>query len=193
MVSSLIRRFAIDTEDLATVNYQKELEHIMQQTVSDKAIQRMNAIHKEAQQAMDPEKPLQLISNQEGLPGTSNQEGLPGARPAVRPASKPAKYPESIIVEDLTKAFEKLNVSLVQYMQQQQPRYLQPGGFYGQYSYSLPAAALEATQGDISMASVGAYSMDQGTYGRAQGVCWYCFNRDLRFQHMPHRTRERYP
>ncbi len=46
MASSLIWRFAIDTEDPVTVDYQKELEHIMQQTALDKAIQHMNDIRK---------------------------------------------------------------------------------------------------------------------------------------------------
>ncbi len=58
MASSLIQDFAIDTEDLATIDYQKELEYIMQQTASDKAIQHMNTIYKETQQAIDLEKPL---------------------------------------------------------------------------------------------------------------------------------------
>jgi hypothetical protein len=41
--SKLIWKLAIDPEDPATVDYQQELKHVMQQTASDKAIQRMNA------------------------------------------------------------------------------------------------------------------------------------------------------
>ena len=36
--SGLIRKFEIDTEDPATIDYQCELKHVMQQTASDKAI-----------------------------------------------------------------------------------------------------------------------------------------------------------
>ncbi len=52
---------------------------------------------------MDLEKLLQSISN---------QEGLLGARLITR-LSKLARSPESIAVEDLTKAFKKLSINLV--------------------------------------------------------------------------------
>ncbi len=124
MASSLIQRFAIDTEDLATIDYSKELEHIIQQTTSDKAIQYMNDMRKEVQQAVDPVKPILSIS----------REGLQGASLTVRPTSKLARSLESTAVEDLTKVFKKLSVSLVKYMQQQQHTYSRPGGFYRSYS-----------------------------------------------------------
>ena len=50
MASKLIRKFTIDTEDPSTVNYQEQLEHVMKQTASDKAIQRMNATRAPSQQ-----------------------------------------------------------------------------------------------------------------------------------------------
>jgi len=36
--SKLIRKLEIDTEDLDTIDYTKVLEHVIKQTVSDKAI-----------------------------------------------------------------------------------------------------------------------------------------------------------
>jgi hypothetical protein len=36
ITSELIRKFAIDTEDPDTVNYQQELEHVIEQTASNK-------------------------------------------------------------------------------------------------------------------------------------------------------------
>ncbi len=46
-----------------------------------------------------------------------NWEGLQGVGLTTRPTSKSTKSPESITVEDLTKAFKKLSVNLLQQMQ----------------------------------------------------------------------------
>jgi hypothetical protein len=43
MASKLIWKFTIDIEDPSTVNYQEQLEHVIKQIASNKAIQRMNA------------------------------------------------------------------------------------------------------------------------------------------------------
>jgi hypothetical protein len=43
-------KIAIDTKDPDTVDYQQELEHVIKQTASDKAIQRMDATRNPSQQ-----------------------------------------------------------------------------------------------------------------------------------------------
>src|SRR6202042_1967529 len=50
IASRLIRKFAIDTEDPATVNYQQQLEHVMKQAASDRAIRQMDATRNPSQQ-----------------------------------------------------------------------------------------------------------------------------------------------
>ncbi len=71
----------------------------------------MKVIRVESQQAADPTGQLQSASNHEGQHDTG---------PSSKPASKLVRPSESITVEDLMKAFEKLSVNLVQQMQQQQ-------------------------------------------------------------------------
>jgi len=48
--SRLIQKFAINTEDPGTVNYQQQLEHMMKQAASDRAIRQMDATRNPLQQ-----------------------------------------------------------------------------------------------------------------------------------------------
>jgi hypothetical protein len=114
-------------------------------------------------------------------------------------------------VDQLTKAFEKLSVNLVQQIQSQQS-YQRPSGTYGRYPrqgqlygdplIGAPGASglgsgsgpgLQAGPGaNPSSVNVGAYGVTQGT-GRTPGVCWYCYNQNPEYQDPPHRFRERCP
>jgi hypothetical protein len=48
--SRLIQKFAINTEDPFTVNYQQQLEHVIKQAASNKAIRQMDATQNPLQQ-----------------------------------------------------------------------------------------------------------------------------------------------
>ena len=49
IASRLIRKFAINTEDPSTVNYQQQLEHVTKQAASDRAIRQMDATRNPSQ------------------------------------------------------------------------------------------------------------------------------------------------
>jgi hypothetical protein len=124
--SKLIQKFSIDTEDPSTVDYQCQLEHVMKQTVSDKAIQRMNATrapsrqhNKVVDQIVEQLRPTVLVTKEQRL-----------AEPVVKPTQ--TGNTTDTVVDNLTKAFEKLSVNLVQQIQSQQPNQ-RPGGLYGRY------------------------------------------------------------
>jgi hypothetical protein len=123
MASKLIRKFTIDTEDPMTINYQKQLDHIIQETASDKAIQRMNAIQTASQ--------LPIGGTDSAKPLAGDHEEPRPVEPMTKPA-KSVKSSEPVTVEDLTKAFEKLSVNIIQQVQaQQQSAYPRSGGLYG--------------------------------------------------------------
>jgi hypothetical protein len=194
--SKLIRKFSIDTEDPSTVNYQEQLEHVMKQTASDKAIQRMNATRAPSQQ--QSEVVDQIVGQLQPTVSVTKEQRL--AEPVVK--SKTAESPNTATtaVDQLTKAFEKLSVNLLRQVQtQQQQPYPQISNSYGRYPqqpYRNPSAETQQGQGtglgSLPSASVGAYGVNQGT-GRGQGVCWYCYNQNPQYQNPPHRFREQCP
>jgi hypothetical protein len=110
--SGLIRKFAIDTEDPATVDYQRDLKHVMQQTASDKAIQQMNATRKLSKQ--QTEVVDQIIRQLRPTVSVTKEQRL--AEPVVK-TMEPATRLETTAVDQLTKAFEKLSVNLLQQAQ----------------------------------------------------------------------------
>jgi hypothetical protein len=208
--SKLIRKFVIDTEDPETVDYQKQLKHIMQQTASDKAIQRMNATRAPSQQ--QTEVVDQIVGRLQPTVSVTKEQRL--SEPVVKPKTVATPDTATTAVDQLTKAFEKLSVNLIQQVQSHQQSY-QAGGSYGRYprqgqqSYGIPpvdasrasgmgvgvgaGAGAGAGPGGNPSVNVGAYGVTQGATGRATGVCWYCYNQNPQYQDPPHRFRERCP
>src|SRR3984893_3858335 len=169
--SKLIRKFSIDTEDPTTVDYQAHLEHVMKQTASDKAIQRMNATQAPSRQ--QSEVVDQIVGQLCPTVSVTKKQRL--AEPVVKPTQ--TSNTTDTAVDNLTKAFEKLSVNLVQQIQSQQP-YQRPGGSYGQYPRQLyrnpPADTSRAAgpgvgsgppnaSGKLPLASIGAYGLSQGS------------------------------
>jgi hypothetical protein len=115
--SKLIRKFSIDTKDPETVDYQKQLKHIMQQTASDKAIQRMNATRAPSQQ--QSEVVDQIVGQLRPIVSVTKEQRL--AEPVVTSTKPPNTT--TTAVDQLTKAFEKLSVNLIQQVQSQQQPY----------------------------------------------------------------------
>jgi hypothetical protein len=119
IASRLIRKFAIDTEDPDTVNYQQQLEHVQKQAASDKAIRQMSATQNPSSQQAEvvnqvveqlqpaapvtEERPRELI-----VKSTTTSETTP--KTVSEPASKTA-------VDQLAKAFMTFNVNLQQLVQ----------------------------------------------------------------------------
>jgi hypothetical protein len=170
-LSKLIQKFSIDTKDPSTVKYEEQLEHIMKQTASNKAIQRMNATRAPSQQ--QTEVVDQIVGQLRPTVSVTKEQRL--AEPVVKSTKPPDTT--TTAVNQLTKAFEKLSVNLIQQVQSQQQPY-QASGSYGRYPqppYNNPLAGAQVEPGNLLSASVRAYRVNQGT-GRGQGVCWYCYN-----------------
>ena len=118
------------------------------------------------------------------------------AEPVVKPTP-----PETTAVDQLTKAFEKLSVNLLQ--QQQQPyqqAYRQPYRRYPCYRQQPPVNPLtDAQKGPQNASGEGLPSVNVGAYavgirsGRTTGVCWYCLNQNPLYLDPPHRFREQCP
>ena len=106
--SKLIWKFSIDTEDPSTINYQEQLEHVMKQTASDKAIQRMNATRAPSQQ--QSEVVDQIVGQLRPTVSVTKEQRL--TEPVVKP-TKP-RDTATTAVNQLTKAFKKLSVNLLQ-------------------------------------------------------------------------------
>ena len=111
--SRLIRKFAIDTEDPDTVDYQQQLEHVMKQTASDKAIRQMDATRNPSQQT----EAVGQVVKQLAVSVTREQ------RPAglvVRSTIAPKTIPEpasTTEIDQLTKAIQTFSVNLLQQVQ----------------------------------------------------------------------------
>jgi hypothetical protein len=175
----LIRKFAIDTEDPDTVAYQKQLDHIMRQTASDKAIQRMNATRTPSQQQTEV---VDLVGRLQPAVSVTKEQRL--ADPIVKPATKAGE--SSVGIDQLTKAFEKLSVNLIKQVQAQAPQQTQgPVG-----------SMVDVPGGNYPSVNVRAYRMQQRPMGSQRlkdGVCWYCFNQDPRYQDLLYRFRHQCP
>ena len=94
------------------------------------------------------------------------------AEPVVK-SEKPATLPETAAIDQLTKAFEKLSVNLLQQVQAQQQPHLQTyKRTYPRYGQQLPVNPLtddpkrpqNATKDDFPSVNVGAYA------ARSQGA-----------------------
>ena len=122
IASRLIRKFVINTEDPATVNYQQQLEHVTKQAASDQAIRQMDATRNPQQQT---EAVGQIAKQlQTAVPATVEQRlGEPVVKPTT--ASKTE-------IDQLTKAFETFSVNLLQQAQLWQS-FQETNGFYRRY------------------------------------------------------------
>jgi hypothetical protein len=153
----------------------------MQQTASDKAIQRMNATRTPSQQQTEV---VDLVGRLQPTVSVTKEQRL--ADPIVRPAVSTKAGESSVVIDQLTKAFEKLSVNLITQVQAQTPQ--QPQG---------PVGSMVGVQGEnYPSVNVGAYGMQQRPMGGQRlkdGVCWYCFNQDPRYQDPPHRFRHQCP
>jgi hypothetical protein len=192
--SKLIQKFSIDTEDPSTVDYQCQLEHVIKQTVSDNAIQRMNttqALSWQQSKVVD-----QIVRQLQSTVLVTKEQRL--TEPVVKPTQ--TGNTTDTAVDNLTKAFEKLSVNLVQQIQsqQQQPPYQRPDSLYRRYLQQLYRNLLTETSGVRSgpglqdalrnplSANVGAYRLSQGS-GQTQSICWYCYNQNPQYQDLLHR------
>jgi len=113
IASILIRKFAIETEDPATVNYQQLLEHVTKQAVSDRAVRQMDATRNPSQQT----EAVGQVVKQLAVSVTREQ------RPAglvVRSTIAPKTIPEpasTTEIDQLTKAIQTFSVNLLQQVQ----------------------------------------------------------------------------
>ena len=159
------------------MDYTKQLEHVKQQTASDKAIQRMNATRAPSQQ--QTEVVNQIIGQLRPTVSVTKEQRL--AEPVVK-SERPATLPDTAAtaVDQLTKAFERLSVNLLQQVQSQQQPYSQTYGRYPRYGQQPPVNPLtddpkrpqNATKDDFLSVNVGAYAAkSQGAFGRLTGVC----------------------
>ena len=82
----------------------------MKQTASDKAIQRMNATR--APSRRQNEVVDQIVGQLQPAVSVTKEQRL--AEPVVKPIQPAKNSPETTAVDQLTKAFEKLSVNLVQ-------------------------------------------------------------------------------
>jgi len=106
--SKLIWKLEIDTKDPNTVNYKKLLEQVVKQTASDKAIQRINATRSPSQQ--QTEAVNQVVQQLQPTVSITKEQRL--AELVVKSAKS-----ETVVVDQLTKAFKKLSVNLLQQVQ----------------------------------------------------------------------------
>jgi hypothetical protein len=113
--SRLIRKFAIDTEDPTTVDYQQQLEHVKKQAMSDKAVQRVNATRNPSQKQTEAVsqvtmqlRPVVLVTEEQRL-----------REPVVKPMTTTTTTSETA-VDQLTKAITTFSVNLLQQAQSQQ-------------------------------------------------------------------------
>jgi hypothetical protein len=189
--SKLIRKLEIDTKDPDTIDYKKVLEHVIKQTASDKAIQQMNSTQNPSQQ--QTEVVDQIVKQLRPTVSVTKEQRL--ADLVVKP-TKPVSLPDTA-VDQLTKAFEKLSVNLLQ--QVQRPPTYPPAGPYRRYphftgqqsSVNYPEALKGLQNEDPPSVNVEAYTAgSQGAFGRQIGVCWYCFNQNPLYQDPPHRFRD---
>jgi hypothetical protein len=160
----LIRKFAIDTEDPSTIDYPKMRDYIMRQALSNRAIQRMNATRTPLQQA----EVVDLIERLQPVVSITREQQF--ADPIAQAPAKTIGL--DVVVDQLTRAFEKLSVNLIgqpqgqqQRLQRPQVQARQPQGFAG-----LPEG------GNFQSVSMRAYSMQRTGSRRPEGICWYCFN-----------------
>jgi hypothetical protein len=126
VASRLIRKFAINTEDPATVNYQQQLEHVKKQAASDKAIRQMDATWNPSQQAEVVNQVVEQLQPAAPVTGARLRE------PVVRSTTALETTLETTAMGQLTKAFETFSVNLLQLVQPQQS-FEQTDGFYGRY------------------------------------------------------------
>ena len=103
--SKLIWKLEIDTKDPKTVDYKKLLEQVVKQTASDKAIQQINAIRSPSQQQTKAVN--QVVQQLQPTVFIMKEQQL------VELVVKSAKL-ETVVVDQLTKAFKKLSVNLLQ-------------------------------------------------------------------------------
>ena len=106
--SKLIWKLEINTKDPNTVNYKKLLKQVVKQTASDKAIQQINATRSPSQQQTKAVN--QVVQQLQPTISVTKEQQL------VEPVVKSAK-PETAVVDQLTKAFKKLSVNLLQQVQ----------------------------------------------------------------------------
>jgi hypothetical protein len=140
----------------------------MQQTASDKAIQRMNATRNPSQQ--QTEVVNQIVGRLQPTVSVTKEQRL------AEPVVKPTKPDATTAVDQLTKAFEKLSVNLLQQVQsqQQQQSYQQTSRPYGQYppygpgqqSYGRP----EAPKGPQNMLGKSVPSVNVGVYAAEESL-----------------------
>ena len=105
-ISKLIQKLKIDTKDLDTINYTKVLKHVIKQTASNKAIQQMNSMQNPSQQ--QTEVVDQIVKQLQPTVFVTKEQQLADL------VVKPTTALETTAVNQLTKAFEKLSVNLLQ-------------------------------------------------------------------------------
>ena len=136
--SKLIWKLEIDTKDPNTVDYKKLLKQVVKQTASDKAIQQINATQSPSQQQTKAVN--QVVQQLQPTVSITKEQQL------VELVVKSTKL-ETAVVDQLTKAFKKLSVNLLQQVQSQRQSYLLARGPYRRYSQftdqQLPVNRLE--------------------------------------------------
>ena len=169
--SKLIWKLEINTKDPNTVNYKKLLKQVVKQTASDKAIQQINATRSPSQQ--QTEAVNQVVQQLQPTVSVTKEQQL--AELVVKSAKS-----ETAAVDQLTKAFEKLSVNLLQQVQSQRQSYPLAGGpyrrypqFTGQQSSVNHLEDLKALQNGLGenfpSVNVGAYAAGCRTYPDREG------------------------
>src|SRR5437016_9711572 len=175
-----MRKYEIDTEDPSTVDYNSIREFVAKATSSEKAIQRLNS-EKVADSSQKHE--IKKLADQ-----VHTGVGIPKEKETYKTVFVPAGLPVQTTkadkaVEELTKSFNQLNLSI---------------GALAQRTAGLPdrnyRGALQrlGIEGGASVGVNGVGTVDVSAYrGRAQGMCWYCYNTDPSMR--PHRYRDACP
>ena len=174
--SKLIWKLEINTKDPNTVNYKKLLKQVVKQTASDKAIQQINATRSPSQQQTKAVN--QVVQQLQPTVSVTKEQQL------VEPVVKSAKL-ETVVVDQLTKAFKKLSVNLLQQVQRQS--YLLARGPYKRYSQFTgqqpPVNRLEdpnrPQNKKLPFVNVRAYAAgSRGILRMLIDVCQYYFNQN---------------
>jgi hypothetical protein len=139
LAKKTIRKYSIDIKDPSTVSYNTILRYIEQQTESDQSVEDLERARGALPATQGKTELVDLVGQLQPTLSVTQEQQL--VEPVVK---KTIGAPDTTTtaVDQLTKAFEKLSVNLVQQIQSQQS-YQRPSGSYrryrqGQQSYGNP-------------------------------------------------------
>ena len=182
MAAKVMRKQEIDTEDPATVDYDKILEHVESATKSEKAIQRMNS---ERSPTSDQKTELKELLTRFQTTTIAPKERKP-ADPVTMTSTPATTSAMDRKMDQLVQAFDKLTVNMGTFVQQSQQQYLP------RYPGSPQVSSTQQPEGNDTQ-TMGVNGMRAGARAGIdlKGNCFYCWNRIPEYPQ--HRFRDQCP